>query len=78
MLLRNGSLENRIKKLIMLMILWWFQTVIIALKELYKKVFPYASHGVCAYHLKQNLKTRFKSVVVHKLFNDVAYTYHLA
>ena len=42
-----------------------------------QKVFPYASHGVCTYHLKKNLKTRFKSVEVHKLFNDVAYTYCL-
>ena len=42
-----------------------------------RKVFPYVSHGVCTYHLKQNLKTRFKSLEVHKLFNDAAYTYHL-
>ena len=41
-------------------------------------MFPYASHGVCTYHLKENIKTRFKSVEVHRLFNDAAYTYRLA
>ena len=43
-----------------------------------RKVFPYATHGVFTYHLKQNLKMRFKSVEIHKLFNDTAYTYRLA
>ena len=32
---------------------------------------------MCTYHLKQNLKIRFKSVEVHKLFDDDACTYHL-
>ena len=40
-------------------------------------MFPYVSHGVCTYHLKQNLKTRFKSLEGLKLFNDAACTYHL-
>ena len=41
------------------------------------KVFPNASHGVCIYHLRQNLKTKFKNVVIHTLFHDIAYTHHL-
>ena len=49
-----------------------------SIEKVVRKVFTYASHGVCTYHLKQNLKTRFKSVEVHKLFNDAAYTYRLA
>ena len=40
-----------------------------------RKVLLLAIHGVCTYHLKQNLKMRFSSAEVHKLFNDVAYTY---
>ena len=48
-----------------------------SIEKVIRKVFPHASHGVCTYHLKQNLKTRFKSVEVHKLFNDAAYTYIL-
>ena len=48
------------------------------IEKVVRKVFLYASHGVCTYHLKENLKTRFKSVEVHKLFNDVVYTYRLA
>ena len=27
--------------------------------------------------MRQNLKTKFKNVVVHKLFHDAAYTCHL-
>ena len=48
-----------------------------SIEKAIRKVFPYASNGVCTYHLKKNLKTRFKSVEVHKLFNDAAYTYRL-
>ena len=43
-----------------------------------RNFFPHASHGVCTYHMKQNLKTKFKNVEVHKLFHDVAYTYRLS
>ena len=39
MLLENDLLENCMKQLVMLMILWWFQTVIVALKKLYEKCF---------------------------------------
>ena len=39
MFLGNGSLENCRKQLVTLMILWWFQTVIVALKKLYEKCF---------------------------------------
>ena len=43
-----------------------------------QKLFPHASHGVCTYHLGQNLKTKFKNVVVHKLFHDVAHAYRMS
>ena len=33
-----------------------------------RKVFPHASHGVCTYHMKKNLKKKFKNVEVYKLF----------
>ena len=48
------------------------------IEKVVRKVFPHASHGVCTYHMKQNLKTKFKNVEVHKLFHDVAYTYQLS
>ena len=43
-----------------------------------QKLFPHASHGVCTYHLGENLKTKFKNVVVHKLFHDVAHAYRMS
>ena len=48
------------------------------IKKVIRKAFPHASHGVCTYHMKKNLKTKFKNVEVHKLFHDVAYTYQLS
>ncbi|RVW45505.1 hypothetical protein CK203_091441 [Vitis vinifera] len=42
------------------------------------KVFPYARHGVCTYHVGQNLKTKFKNPAIHKLFHDVAHAYHVS
>ncbi|RVW28678.1 hypothetical protein CK203_081360 [Vitis vinifera] len=36
------------------------------------KVFPHARHGVCTYHVGQNLKTKFKNPAIHKLFHDAA------
>ena len=41
-------------------------------------MFHHASHGVCTYHLGQNLKTKFKNVVIHKLFHDVAHGYQMS
>ena len=35
----NGSLENCMKQLVMLVIYWWFKIVIVALKKLYEKCF---------------------------------------
>ena len=49
-----------------------------SIEKVVRKVFPHASHGVCTYHMKQNLKTKFKNVEVHKLFHDAAYTYRLS
>ena len=49
-----------------------------SIEKVVQKVFPYTSDGVCTYHLKKNLKTKFKNVEVHKLFNDTTYTYRLA
>ena len=48
-----------------------------SIEKVVQKVFPHESHGMCTYHLKQNLKMRFKSVEVHKLFDDDACTYRL-
>ncbi|RVX01783.1 hypothetical protein CK203_024437 [Vitis vinifera] len=41
------------------------------------KVFPHARHGVCTYHVGQNLKTKFKNPAIHKLFHDAAHAYHV-
>ena len=30
-----------------------------------QKLLPHAIHSLCTYHLGQNLKTKFKNVVVH-------------
>ena len=49
-----------------------------SIEKAIRKVFPHASYGVYTYHLKQNFKTGFKSMEVHELFNDAAYTYRLA
>ncbi|RVW26440.1 hypothetical protein CK203_086130 [Vitis vinifera] len=43
-----------------------------------QKLYPHARHGVCTYPLGQNLKTKFKKVVVHKLFHDVAHAYRMS
>ena len=40
-----------------------------------RNFFPHASHGVCTYHIKQNLKTKFKNFEVHKFFHDTAHIY---
>ncbi|XP_059593682.1 uncharacterized protein LOC132254010 [Vitis vinifera] len=42
------------------------------------KVFPHARHGVCTYHVGQNLKTKFKNPAIHKLFHDATYAYHVS
>ncbi|RVW82952.1 hypothetical protein CK203_038338 [Vitis vinifera] len=42
------------------------------------KVFPHARHGVCTYHVGQNLKTKFKNPAIHKLFHDAAHAYHVS
>ncbi|RVW14908.1 hypothetical protein CK203_072251 [Vitis vinifera] len=42
------------------------------------KVFPHARHGVCTYHVGQNLKTKFKNLAIHKLFHDAAHAYHVS
>ena len=49
-----------------------------SIEKAIQKFFPYASHGICTYHLGQNLKTKFKNVFVHKLFHDVAYAYRMS
>ena len=49
-----------------------------SIEKVVQKVFHHASYGMCTYYLKKNLKKRFKSVEVHKLCNDVVYTYYLA
>ncbi|RVW49007.1 hypothetical protein CK203_080949 [Vitis vinifera] len=41
------------------------------------KVFPHARHGVCTYHVGQNLKTKFKNPAIHKLFHDAAHAYRV-
>ena len=46
-----------------------------SIEKVVRKVFPHASHGVYTYHLKKNLKMRFKSVEVHTLFNEAAGEY---
>ncbi|XP_010659523.1 uncharacterized protein LOC104881328 [Vitis vinifera] len=42
------------------------------------KVFPHARHGVCTYHVGQNLKTKFKNPAIHKFFHDAAHAYHVS
>ncbi|RVX21185.1 hypothetical protein CK203_001778 [Vitis vinifera] len=42
------------------------------------KVFPHARHGVCTYHVGQNLKTKFKNPAIHKLFHDAAHAYRVS
>ena len=49
-----------------------------SIEKIVQKLFPHASHGVCTYHLGQNLKTKFKNVNVHKLFHDVAHAYRMS
>ena len=41
------------------------------------KVFPHARHGVCTYHVGQNLKTKFKNPAIHKLFHDATHAYRV-
>ncbi|RVW77004.1 hypothetical protein CK203_036885 [Vitis vinifera] len=42
------------------------------------KIFPHERHGVCTYHVGQNLKTKFKNPAIHKLFHDAAYAYRVS
>ncbi|KAL6350436.1 hypothetical protein AAG906_004387 [Vitis piasezkii] len=49
-----------------------------SIEKTVQKLYPHASHGLCTYHLGQNLKTKFKKVVVHKLFHDVAHAYRMS
>ncbi|RVW99809.1 hypothetical protein CK203_029243 [Vitis vinifera] len=42
------------------------------------KVFPHARHGVCTYHVGQNLKTKFKNPAIHKLFHDADHAYRIS
>ena len=49
-----------------------------SIEKAVQKLFPHVSHGVCTYHLGENLKTKFKNVVVHKLFHDVAHAYRMS
>ncbi|RVW57842.1 hypothetical protein CK203_114815 [Vitis vinifera] len=42
------------------------------------KVFPHERHGVCTYHVGQNLKTKFKNPTIHKLFHDAAHAYRVS
>ena len=46
-----------------------------SIEKAIQKLFPHASHRVYTYHLGQNLKTKFKNVVVDKLFHDVVHAY---
>ena len=46
-----------------------------SIEKAIRKLFPHASLGVCTYHLGPNLKTKFKNVVVHKLFHDATHAY---
>ena len=36
------------------------------------------THGVCTYHVGQNLKTKFKNPAIHKLFHDAAHAYRVS
>ena len=46
-----------------------------SIEKAIRKLFPHASLGVYTYHLGPNLKTKFKNVVVHKLFHDATHAY---
>ena len=46
-----------------------------SIEKAIRKLFLHASHGVCTYHIGKILKTKFKNVVVFKLFHDVAHAY---
>ena len=35
------------------------------------------THGVCTYHVGQNLKTKFKNPTIHKLFHDATHAYRV-
>ncbi|KAL6329251.1 hypothetical protein AAG906_014863 [Vitis piasezkii] len=39
------------------------------IEKVVHKVFPHARHGVCTYRVGQNLKTKFKKLITHKLYN---------
>lgn len=38
-------------------------------------IFPEAEHGICSYHLKQNLKMRFRSAGLMEAYKVAVYTY---
>ena len=46
-----------------------------SIEKVVHKVFPHARHGVCTYHVRQNLKTKFKNPIIHKLFHDATHAY---
>ncbi|RVX11356.1 hypothetical protein CK203_019691 [Vitis vinifera] len=41
------------------------------------EVFPFSRHGVCTYHVGQNLKTKFKNPIIHKFFHDATHAYRV-
>ncbi|XP_034676991.1 uncharacterized protein LOC117907534 [Vitis riparia] len=49
-----------------------------SIEKVVHKVFPHARHGVCTYHVGQNLKTKFKNPAIHKLFHDAAHAYRVS
>ncbi|XP_060958349.1 uncharacterized protein LOC115712279 [Cannabis sativa] len=47
----------------------------ISIKNAIAEVFPRIYHGICAYHLKQNLRSRFRGVHVQATFEIAARSY---
>ena len=48
-----------------------------SIKKVVFKVFPHEKHNVYIYHIRENLKTKFKNPVIQKLFYDITHTYHI-
>ena len=46
-----------------------------SIEKIIHKAFSHVRHGVCTYHVGQNLKTKFKNPTIHKLFHDAAHAY---
>ena len=50
----------------------------INMNNVVREVFPLASHALCGFHMKQNVKNRFKNDNVTIIFNHASKVYHIS